>query len=150
MDQNPSQRQTRSSEKRPGAGDHRAERHDTVATDRRPAGHFAHYIGQAPDRFRARKSDECDRGRGGYDPPRGRCERNPIMSGARTCRLSSNGRFHPVTTSRMEPPIELRQILEHEGSETTEYSEIEMASPTELSVLARMRIVGRGSERYQG
>jgi len=41
-------------------------------------------------------------------------------------------------------------LLEHEGSATTEYSEIEMASPTELSALARRRIVGPGSEPYQG
>ena len=41
-------------------------------------------------------------------------------------------------------------LLEHEGSATTEYSEIEMVSPTELPVLARRRIVGWGSERYQG
>jgi len=41
-------------------------------------------------------------------------------------------------------------LLEHGGAATTEYSEIEMASPTELSVLARRRIVGWGSERYQG
>jgi signal transduction histidine kinase len=33
-------------------------------------------------------------------------------------------------------------LLEHGDSATTEYSEIEMASPTELSALARRRIVG--------
>jgi signal transduction histidine kinase len=41
-------------------------------------------------------------------------------------------------------------LLEHGSSATTEYSEIEMASPTELSALAHRPIVGRGSEGYQG